>query len=215
MSIDESKDLPSLQDVGVQPSELNAVQKTGYDLAKAAFTAVTAQGYIDPRNIHRILDFGAGLGGPTLAFVDATRQFGTHIDAVEKEEIWTGILNKLGALPPENIIISDGILYLKELRQKGIAPYDLITAFQLGPDGLGRIFRELAVVSSEALNPNGNLLVTSDNVSMSAALKACDEADVTYHFLKAITQKGKLIRQHTLIVPQSSCIRIQPLNIPA
>lgn len=117
-------------------------------------------------------------------------------------------------MPSENIITADGILYLRELRQKGLAPYDLITAFQLGPDSLGRIFREIAAASSTALNPSGNLLVTSDNVSMNAALKACDEVGVSYYFLEAITQGGKLIRQHTLIVPQPSCTRIQPLNIP-
>lgn len=215
MSVDESKNSPSPQIVEVKRPEVNAVQKAGYDQAQAALAAANEQRYIDLGNVHRILDFGAGLGGPTFGIIDTTRQYSPHVDAVEKEKIWIDILNQLGILPPENVIHDDGILYLKQMVQRHVPPYDLITAFRLGPDGMGRIFREVAANASTALNPNGNLLITSDSVTINAAIKACEEANVPYHSIDEITEGPKLIRPYTLIVSQSSCTKIQPLNIPA
>lgn len=210
MSVDDSAEIK-----GSSLDELNKLPQSGFEHAHAALTAAIEQGYIDLKNVHKILDFGAGYGGSTSAIVDVTRQYAPHIDAVENGEVVLKNLIPSGVLPRENIIPYDGILYLKELRQKGIAPYDLITAFRLGSDTMGRIFREIASSTTTTLNPNGNLLVTSDNLSMSVALKALDEAGVTYHFIEQITEGKRIVLPHILIVPQASCIKIKPLDIPA
>lgn len=217
MSLDEIKDVatssPQATEAGLPP--LNEAQQFGYETARAFFARAFEAGYLNSTNIHRILDFGSGLGGPTLGIIDATRENSPHIDAVEKEEIWVNILRRLNILPPENIIHGDGLLYLENLTQNGIAPYDLITAFNIGQDGAGRIFRRIAVSANTSLTPNGNLLITSNDQSLVAAINACREADVPYYLMEG-EKAGRriLVPPHALIVPRSSCVRIQPLEIP-
>ena len=133
--------------------ELEDAKVVGYELARTALLTASEHGYLDLSTIHRILDFGSGLGGPTLAIIDTTKPYKPHIDAIERQQIFVQLSSQLGILPSENIIHGNGIEYLKQFSQSGIVPYDLITAFRLGPDPQGRIFREIAASTITSLTP--------------------------------------------------------------
>lgn len=78
----------------------------------------------------------------------------------------------------------------------------------LGPDINADLFRKLAHASGNALGEGGNLLLTSDGGTFSAAKRACESSGVPYHFIQGVSDGGNVIVPNTLILPKASCTAI-------
>ena len=178
--------------------ELDAGQQVGAREAFGSLMAAVQQGQINVAGVSRIADFGACLGGSTYGLV-AKFGSGVTIDALEQAEPFVYWIRKSNIVPDENVKLGDGIAYLKDYP----LTYDLITAFRLGPDSQGRIFRELVAASAIALRPEGVLIVTSDDVSFRAALTICDRARVPRYLIPE--SDGWRTVPATLIIHKSSC----------
>lgn len=181
-------------------------------LALVPLQLADSLGYIDFARVKRIADFGAGNGGSTFALATIARALGATVTAIEEEGVMADKIVQAGILPAESVIKADGLEYLNSLSTKGIQDYDLVTAFMLGPDRDGTLFRNLAQACSTALNPNGNLLVTSDTVTIEVVRKVAQASGVSFNRVQGFSE-GKDIVPTTIIVPQSSCKAIgSPTN---
>jgi SAM-dependent methyltransferase len=156
--------------------------------ARTADTVLNmAQGhkYLDLSSKKKILDFGAGSGGPTLALVQLAEQTGGKVEAVEPWQKGVAEIVESGVLPAEDVYVEDGIEFLSKRGQSG-NKFDLITAFMFGPDADGSFSNQLIAAASRALEPSGQLLVTSDGGTMEAVQHTCDLRGVKYEHIYAI-----------------------------
>lgn len=172
--------------------------------AAISLARALSSGLINPE-IKRIVEFGAGSGGSTFALARFAEVIGADLDVVEIED--ADVIWKQRIVLPEHVIESDGIIYLDSLSEKRIRPYDLITAFMLGPDIKATLFRQLGSACVKALNPTGTLMITSDSFTLRAAVDACNSFRVRCNFVKGIFN---LTGTDTLLVPQSECWKFKP-----
>lgn len=117
---------------------------------------------LEPVDLQRIADFGAGFGDSVQAILTVAPA--AQIIALESSPQRASLLRNRSILPPEQVMQTDGIEYLLDERQKDM--FTLVTAFGLGPDKSGRLFQQLANACSQALSQQGKLLVTSDSYTM-------------------------------------------------
>lgn len=195
--------------IDAQPGydRLSVPQVFGAKMAMASLRMAVSFGYVDEARIRRIMDFGAGSGGPTFALVAAAREIGASVDAVELGKTANAIVES-GILPRENVLQEDGIAYLNSLAERGVSQYDLVTAFMLGPDEHGVLFRQLAQACRKALTPYGNLLVISDLGTFSAAQEACEQAGLPFNRIRGVSDNGEIVVPNVLIVPQASSAKV-------
>lgn len=179
--------------------DLHRIQQVGARVALAVLHQAKKVGLLDFTQIRRILDFGAGIGGPTFALSVVGRLYGAKVDAVEKAVVIANCMPP--AIIDNHLIPGDGLSHLNSLDRRGLPKYDLVTAFMLGPDGMGELFKNLAQACGRGLTPNGRLLVTSDQISLFNAVALCEGLGVEYHLLNEHTP--------TLILSQPSCGNIQ------
>jgi cyclopropane fatty-acyl-phospholipid synthase-like methyltransferase len=114
--------------------------------------------------VKRILDFGAGQGGPTYVLTRYATRIGAEVEAVDigyEETDTPPRLVRAGTLPAERVYSADGINLLHEKADRK-EKYDLITAFWFGPDTNGDLASKFIDASKDAINDDGQLLVTSD-----------------------------------------------------
>lgn len=184
---------------------LNILQVWGAKLAMASIQMAVSFGYLDPDKIKRIADFGAGAGGPTFALVVVARQLGATVNAIEQHDKSADQIVETGILPAESVIKVDGIDYLGSLEDIGIERYDLVTAYMLGPDTEGELFRKLARASNRALNPEGNLLVTSDGGTIESVREVCQTVGVLFNRIQGVSDGKEVVVPTTIVVPHASC----------
>ncbi len=182
---------------------LNVLQRSGAKWATTALQLAVGMDYIDPARVKRIMDFGAGGGGPTFGLVRIGEAIGAEVEAVEQNAQLGGEISETGILPQERVHIGDGLAFLNGV-QKDETGYDLVTAFMLGPDLSGDLMRRLAQASGKALKDGGNLVVTSDGGTFSVAKRLFDETGLQTHFIHGINE-GNTIVPNTLIIPKASC----------
>lgn len=182
---------------------LNSFQVFGAELALAALQIAEGRGFIEAHRIRRIADFGAGSGGPTFALMAVARQINAEVVALEQNEDLVNRIIEAGIIQRERVIAGDGIQHLASVPDE--ERYDLIAAYMLGPDIEGTLFRSLAIASGRALNPGGNLVVTSDGGTFATAREICDSLGVVSNYIMGISDNGKIIVPQTLVIPQESC----------
>ena len=187
--------------------KLNVLQRSGAKWAASALQLAASMGHIDAARMKRIIDFGAGSGGPTFAVARVGETIGADVEAVEQNEQQAKEIVADGILPEDKVHVSDGLAFLNGVNgaENG---YDLVTAFMLGPDINADLFRKLAHASGNALSEGGNLLVTSDGGTFSAAMRACESSGVPHHFIHGVGDGGDIIVPHTLIIPKASCAAV-------
>jgi len=177
--------------------------KFGAMLAASRLLLCETLGFLNLSDAKRIVDFGAGRGGPTFALALLAEQNGGQVDAIEAESTRVAILEKTGMTEslPVRTHTADGIAWLAERAHEG-SRYDLITSFMLGPDKHGYLSQALLDVSQEALASGGILLIVSDPDTMDAARAVCDEQSVYYHNIDQ-TSPLVVVVPDTLVIPRS------------
>lgn len=184
---------------------LDVFQVWGAKLAIASLQMAVSFGYLNPDGIKRIADFGAGYGGPTFALVAVARGLGATVNAVERNDRSADHITETGILHAQDVIKADGIAYLESLSERGVEHYDLVTAYMLGPDREGVLFRKLAKACSKGLALGGNLLVTSDGRTIETAREVCQTAGVHFNRIPGISDGEKALVPTTIVIPQASC----------
>lgn len=140
-------------------------------------------GCFDLSSARRLLDFGAGTGGPTLALRAAAEINDGRVEAVEAHPRIARVISDRQILPEQQVYACNGIKFLEQGNCRG--SFDLITAFMLGPDMDGRLARRLLPAAQQALLASGCLLMTSDTISLMAFREACTEAGVEHRYIAA------------------------------
>lgn len=184
---------------------LDEYQQAAANVAAKVLQVAVGFGYLDPQKIRRIIDFGAGTGGPTFALTEIAKAIGATVEVVESNPKLAQRIIETNILPDSNVHPTDGITFLNSSSTNG-GGYDLVTAFMLGPDQGGYLFANLAQASSAALTENGNLLITSDVGTMSSVKRISEESRVGFHLIDRVPEIGF---PNTIILPQQSCGRIQ------
>jgi predicted O-methyltransferase YrrM len=156
-------------------------------IAASRLMLCNAMGFYDPRVPKRIVDFGAGRGGSTLALALLAEQNGGTVEALEVEPSRFKELEQSGltqAMPVQAHMV-DGIDWLIDQAQQG-EQFDLIAGCMLGPDFEGSLTKELLDISRTTLVPGGKLIVYSDKLTMKAARAACSEAATDYQLASGL-----------------------------
>jgi hypothetical protein len=166
------------------PSQRVSVGMFGMEAFKKTMSVLFAviPEYLDPGRIQTVCDFGSGLGDSLLALRSQLPRW--KYTVLEQDPIWARQLVKRRILPPEQVLGGDGIAHLAS----GEHHYDLITAFNLGPDDIAWVedqwcsfpcyglARRLLAAAPKSLNPGGKLLITFDDSQTPVAVKrVCDE----------------------------------------
>lgn len=190
-------------DVSANPTfkRSDAFHQIGAMTAQTVLNQASNLGYIDLAKIKKILDFGAGVGGPTITLAHLAESNGGKAEAVDTSPVFAEFIAKLGILPPEYVHQGDGIELLSSADAQNT--YDLITAFMLGPDGRGELIGNLIESSQRALTENGRLVITSDPMTMSTARRCCEQAGVVCNFVTGLPST-------TSIVPDAMVISFDP-----
>lgn len=92
--------------------KLNVLQRSGAKWATSALQLAASMGHIDASRIKRIVDFGAGSGGPTFAVVRIGEAIGADVEAVEQNEQQAKEIVSDGILPEEKVHVGDGLAFL-------------------------------------------------------------------------------------------------------
>lgn len=188
---------------------LNSLQIWSARRALTGLVLAESFGYINFSNIRRILDFGAGMGGPTFALVSVGGVIDAEVEAVEVKSSLADVVVETGILPRDRVLGGrDGFTYLNSLPEQGIQPYDLITSFMFGPDREGDLFFRLTRAAQRSLAPTGFLLITSDPGTILAAELSCRISRVIYHRTNGIWEDNDEVAPDVLILPRQSCGRI-------
>lgn len=162
-----------------------------------------AMGFLNLSDAKRIVDFGAGKGGPTFALALLAVQNGGQVDALEAEPTRVTTIEATGMTEslPVQTHTADGIAWLADRAREGNR-YDLITGFMFGRDNHGHLAQALMEVSQQALASGGALLIVSDPTTMAAARAVCDEQLVNYHNIDQESPFA-IVTPDTLVIPQS------------
>jgi hypothetical protein len=153
------------------------MQIFGYRTTLDLLGMLAREGVIHPRAIRTACDFGAGVGGPSLATQRFFRLPDSQLTLLESDPLQLKILRRL--FPKSPVLAGDGLAHLSAGSSTAFSAstderFDLMTAYMLGPDyhgdGSAMAFLEAAL---PALSPLGILLVTSDTATMHTLKKAC------------------------------------------
>lgn len=148
-------------------------------------------GYLDLAKAKRMIDFGAGAGGPTLALAQLAGLNGGTVEAVESNLKFVEDMIAMGIVDAEHAHQGNGITLLGNETSR--ATYDLVTAFMLGPDSDGGLTRDLLKASQNALTAGGHLVITSDMGTMSVARRVCDQQGTKYEYVTGVpTETGPM-----------------------
>lgn len=168
-------------------ADLHSFYRTGAMRAAAILNLSEGLGYLDLSKSRRILDFGAGSGGPTLALTELAKLNGGTVEAVEAKPTHVQDIIDLGIVSPERVILGDGLKILQTTSER----YDLITSFMLGPDDEGgRLTRALLSSSRHALMPGGSILITSDAGTMTTVKRICEQEGVPHDYIQSVPLDG-------------------------
>lgn len=168
-------------------TNLHSFHRRGATTAAAILNMGEGFGYLDLSKAKRILDFGAGSGGPTLALTELTRLNGGTVDAVEANSASAQDIVSLGILTADQVIVGDALETLQTTSEK----YDLITSFMLGPDDQqGSLTRALLYSSRNALEPGGSILITSDTSTMATVKQVCEQERIPHDYIRGIPLGG-------------------------
>jgi 16S rRNA G1207 methylase RsmC len=179
------------------------MQRFGAMWAASRLLLCEAMGFLNLSDAKRIVDFGAGKGGPTFALALLAVQNGGQVDALEAEQTRVATIEATGMTEalPVRTHTADGIAWLADRAHEGNR-YDLITGFMFGRDNHGHLSRALLEVSREALTPGGALLIVSDPTTMAAARAVCDEQPIVYYNIDQESPFA-IVTPDTLVIPKS------------
>jgi hypothetical protein len=178
------------------------MQKFGYRYTLALLYRAIAAKRLNPKQIQTYCDFGAGLGGPSLATQHVFQLQSQNITLLEQNTSQARILRTL--MPQATIQPEDGLRWLRQANQR----FDFITAYMLGPDyddtGLARTLLEEI---PNYLTDRGKAFICSDVATM--------------HVVRSHLNTGKLMSVHWLPVPEpdkkksiASLRRFDSLSVP-
>jgi hypothetical protein len=168
-------------------ANLRSFHRRGATTAATILNMSEGFGHLNLSKAKRILDFGAGSGGPTLALVELAKLNGGTVDVVEASPIFAQDIIDSGIISPDRVIIDDGLKVLQTTSEK----YDLITSFMLGPDDLqGSLTRTLLNNSRNALNPGGSILITSDTSTMTTVKRVCEQEGMPHDYIQGVPLGG-------------------------
>lgn len=191
-----------------QFSELKNAHFLSRDMARYALNVIQEafrQGFLNLQHFRNVVDFGAGTGAPTLVLQRICELAGGNLVALENNP---NNLQSFRKLLPHTKLYEHGLEYLSANNSQTT----LVTAFNLGPDENGVLFKRLVNSCSNALDPNGRLLVYSDPKTMAAVHKIVAEAegvevisDINSH------DSYKHIRE-TVFLSKAACARLASKN---
>ncbi len=189
------------------------IDKLGASWAEFALSMAGMSGHIDLERCRRIIDFGAGFGGPTLALTELVRKNGGVVDAVEVSEGHMRLAVENGFVDPDHAHTADGIDFLEQLEEEG-RQVDLVTAFMFGPDGNGDFARLFLNAASSVLKPDGKVLMTSDQGTMSAIERVIQQNGTPYEYVHGVEIDGQ--QQPSVIIASPADFGVQqpPTNVP-
>lgn len=174
--------------------------------AQTVLSVAYTNGYLQDQHFRHIADFGAGAGGPTFALVASAKEVGGQVVAVENTPSAEEII-ATGILPKEQVIKEDGIVHFTSLRDA--APdkkYSMITAFMLGPDFSGNLFRNVMASAKDALTEDGKLLITSDIGTIQTIREICQQAHISTSTIESIGEE----LPGTIILEKKDCRVVLP-----
>lgn len=164
-------------------AHLHSFHRRGATAAATVLNLSEGLGHLDLSKSKRILDFGAGSGGPTLALAELAKLNGGTVDAIESKPRLARDIVDLGILPAERVITGNGIEALRTTPEK----YDLITSFMLGPDDSdGSLARALLDSGRHALVPGGSILITSDVNTIATVKRVCEQDGVPHDYIHGL-----------------------------
>lgn len=172
--------VPNVQ-VIEQFEKLDEYDRRSASRAYLVLQAAHEFGCFDMMGARRMLDFGAGTGGSTLALRAVAEASGGRVEAVEAHPRIAKVISDRQILPEDQVHAGNGITLLEQDDYRG--GFDLITAFMLGPDMDGRLARRLLPAARQALAADGCLLMTSDTISLMAFRDACAEVGVACRYI--------------------------------
>lgn len=182
--LQEARTSPAAIDVKAHPffARLPYLHQWGALNAETALNLADAHGYIELGRIRRILDFGAGRGGPTFALLQLADFNGGVVDAVDLyEEDAVGALRTHGYISDDHVHHGDGLDFLRNV--SGADRYDLVTAFMFGPDTCGDLALGLLEASRHALRTGGYLVINSDPDTMTAVQSVLSAEGQTFELI--------------------------------
>ena len=190
-------------DIGKHPT-FAEFDSLGQGSAKRAINSLQAairEGYLNVGKVKRILDFGAGRGGPTFVLTRVAKVIGADVEAIEKSDVDARYIVTSGILPANKVHIGNGVKFLK--KQPG-EEYDLITGFMFGPDDAhASLFQKMARASSRALSPHGRLLINSEMRTVAEIERVAKVNHIEYSRIQGV---GRDLT--TLIFPQAEVAKL-------
>jgi SAM-dependent methyltransferase len=174
-------------------------------MARMAFNVVQEslrEGSLKPDNFRSVLDFGAGYGAPTLILQKVCDVVGGRVTAVENTDFKVERIKS--RLPDNEVVLGDGIEFVQEHPSE----FDLITAFNIGPDNDASLFLDLARSSSAGLRENGKLLVYSDKYTMEAILSKTQAVEGAHFIPEQNTKSDQTFISEALILSKEACGKI-------
>lgn len=162
-------------------------------------------GILTAKNTQRVLDFGAGYGGPTyvvsrmLANIAATG-VRTSLQAVERNADVAAEIIDAGILPSDAVHVRDGIAFLNDPTTS--EAFDLVTAFWAGPFFEGETARTFLRSSQRALAPAGRVLLTSDCGTTAFTKAECKSLGLPYESVSGTEIKGAPPTEEIIIIPK-------------
>ena len=145
---------------GLPKKPLHALQLFGVAYADMLLDALSGKGWLTPRQVRSICDFGSGTGGPVLAMLAFFGLPAHKLTLLEAHESQAARLREL--FPKSRVMAGNGLLWLGSCRKR----YDLITAFMLGPDEDAGLALSLVRRALPRLNQTGRLLICTDTATM-------------------------------------------------
>jgi hypothetical protein len=145
--------------------------------------AFSRTGLIDLSRPRRIIDFGANIGTSTVPLAQLARANGSSLIALEEDPVNALQLANLNIIPPEQVIVGNGVDYLNDIAERG-ERFDLLTAFFLGPDYNGELIRRLIPAAQRARSSQSDFIVTSDGKTMNAVCDAFNDYGLDFTFIQ-------------------------------
>jgi hypothetical protein len=166
---------------------LPPLEKINAGLAASRLVLCGNTGLYNPDSPKRLVDFGAGKGGSTFALALLAQQNNGYVDAVEVDRGRASDLAATGLelQMPVRLHRAEGVGWLYDRARRG-EHFDLITASMFGPDFEGDLARRLLLVSRNALESGGSMIIYSDPLTMEAAQEVCEEEGVDFQGLKQL-----------------------------
>jgi phospholipid N-methyltransferase len=163
-------------------------------ISQNAINALMREGFINPRNLKSIFEFGAGVGASTLALTELAKINGAEIDVAEYIPDKAKMLLASRLVSNEDVFVGDGVEILSRLSSNGQL-YDLVYAAMFFPEGQNPMVQKFLETARQALRQDGKVVLYSDWETREKVLDACKTYSFHYEQLTAPLSTNPLFTQ--------------------